>query len=280
MNIELLVPSLKNSSICVHDKIEYSSDCMYDWHVHDEYEIYMCVEGREIFFLNNKECVFTDGDIIFVNERIPHKHVSKKGNKGFLMQFRSDAFLNDDDRHLYRFINSSGDDAVVFKAGTEINKEIRNCIENIIRENMEKRKSFENFIKAEVYKIFAVFDRYDIIKDPARSFSPTSAKRILPALDYIDKHYSEHITLDDMSRIANVDRSHFCRIFKKAVNTSFVEYMNFVRICKAEKLLSSNEKNVSEIAEITGFSSVSYFTRLFKHYKNCTPSQYKKYKMS
>lgn len=280
MNIELLIPSLKNSSICVHDQVEYGSDYMCDWHVHDEYEIYMCIEGYEKFFLNNKECVFTNGDMIFVNERIPHKHVSKKGNKGFLMQFKSDDFLNAADRHLYRFINSSGDDAIVFKAGTDINKEIRNCLEIIMKENKEKRKSFENFIKAEVYKIFAIFDRYDIIKDPARSFSATSAKRILPALEYIDKHFAEHISLDDVSKVANVDKSHFCRIFKKAVNTSFVEYTNFVRVCKAEKLLLSTEKNISEIADMTGFSSVSYFTRLFKYYKNCTPSQYKKYKMS
>jgi AraC-like DNA-binding protein len=52
----------------------------------------------------------------------------------------------------------------------------------------------------------------------------------------------------------------------------FSEYINFVRISKAEKMLRKTDKTVLEVALDTGFSSVSYFNSIFRKYRGCTPS--------
>ena len=57
------------------------------------------------------------------------------------------------------------------------------------------------------------------------------------------------------------------------------EYLNFVRICKAEKLLSSSEKSILEISEAVGFSSISYFNRVFKRVRSSSPGSYRKLKI-
>ncbi|MBQ7365330.1 MAG: helix-turn-helix transcriptional regulator, partial [Clostridia bacterium] len=49
-----------------------------------------------------------------------------------------------------------------------------------------------------------------------------------------------------------------------------------VRICKSEKLLAKSQKTILEVAYDVGFSSVSYFNRIFKRYKNCTPTEYRR----
>ena len=71
------------------------------------------------------------------------------------------------------------------------------------------------------------------------------------------------------------DRSYFCRIFKSAIGATFTEYLNFVRICKAEKKLATTSESILEISAEVGFSSVSYFNKIFKKYKNCSPSAYR-----
>ena len=84
------------------------------------------------------------------------------------------------------------------------------------------------------------------------------------------------ITLDDVAKEQNLNPSYFCRVFKRASGSSFVDYLNFVRICKSEKMLATSEKSILEIACDVGFSSLSYYTRIFKRYKNCTPNEYRR----
>lgn len=59
------------------------------------------------------------------------------------------------------------------------------------------------------------------------------------------------------------------------IGNTFTEYLNFVRICKAEHMLRSGS-SISDAAYVVGFSSLSYFNRVFKKYKFCSPSDYKK----
>ena len=68
---------------------------------------------------------------------------------------------------------------------------------------------------------------------------------------------------------------HFCRLFKGIVGTSPINYINFVRVSKAEKLLKS-ESSLLKVANDMGFSSLSYFNRVFKKYKHYSPGEYKK----
>ena len=99
-------------------------------------------------------------------------------------------------------------------------------------------------------------------------------QKILPILSYINQSYAENITLEDASERLNFDPSYFCRIFKTATGATFTEYLNFVRISKAEKMLSKTRQSILEISEAVGFSSVSYFTRMFKKYRSCSPRVY------
>ena len=84
-----------------------------------------------------------------------------------------------------------------------------------------------------------------------------------PVLSYIDEHYNEKITLEQMSELVNFDKSHFCRVFKRCVNASLVDYINYIRISKAEKLLLSTNKSISEIAEEISKTGITQLFKLF-----------------
>lgn len=278
MLTEILTPSIRNSSIrIVHNK---KSDINWtgSFHIHDECEInYILTTGMD-YILNDRTYKLNPGDIFFVNGRVPHNSTVYKGTKTLMIQFGIDTRSQNVYKTLSRYVNNSGHGTAHFKKGTRECEELTACLKNIIEESTLKNDSYEDFIIAEIYKIIAILYRYDVIKNPERFFSTDGINKLMPVLEYVHSRYNESISLDEMSGLININKSHFCRLFKKNVNTSFVDYLNFVRISKAENLLLSTEKSISEISELVGFKSGAYFTKIFKRLKSCTPMEYRKYK--
>lgn len=94
-------------------------------------------------------------------------------------------------------------------------------------------------------------------------------------MDYIDTHYAEEISLEEMADTIGFSKYHFARLFKQYTNYTFCDYICYRRIKAAEKLLTEPDLSITEIAFQSGFSSISTFNRIFKQLKNCTPSEYR-----
>lgn len=271
MNTELLVSNIKNASICVHNVENAEKDSFVDWHIHDEYEIYMCLEEGKTFYVGEKKYPLKKGDVILVNENVPHKTETASGCRGFLIQLKPEY-----DAHLHVPKGEVG--AYVFGIGNDVNRQISACLHGIIEEYGAKESFYEDFIRAEVCRIFAVLYRKGVIKTAENYCDAKGIERVMPVLNHIAGNYSASISLSEMSELLNVDKAHFCRIFKSATGTTLVDYINYVRVMKAGEFLVSGKMQVSEIAESVGFSSDAYFCKLFKRYKACTPTQYRKFK--
>lgn len=108
------------------------------------------------------------------------------------------------------------------------------------------------------------------------SFNNRSIKLILrKAIDYIQEHYSEPVTLNEVAENIYVSTFYISRMFKKELGKSFVDYLNDVRIEKAKELLKDIKYKTYEVAEIVGISDPHYFSKLFKKYSGMTPSEYR-----
>lgn len=94
-------------------------------------------------------------------------------------------------------------------------------------------------------------------------------------LDYIDSHYTEELTLDNIADFSGFSKYHFTRLFKQYTDSTFYDYLIYRRIKAAEELLANPELSITEIALQSGFSSISTFNRIFKQKKGCTPSEYR-----
>ena len=94
-------------------------------------------------------------------------------------------------------------------------------------------------------------------------------------LEYIDNHYTEDLTLEDMADIIGFSKYHFSRLFKQYTNFTFCDYLKHRRIQAAEMLLEQPEYSITEVALQAGFPSISTFNRIFKEYKNCTPTEFR-----
>ncbi len=98
--------------------------------------------------------------------------------------------------------------------------------------------------------------------------------RIAPAADYMHKCFDKDISVENLALMCSMSPSHFRRTFKQIYNLSPVDYLNQIRINKAKDLLNSRMYSVSDIAVMTGFNSVYYFSRKFKETVGLSPKNF------
>ena len=95
------------------------------------------------------------------------------------------------------------------------------------------------------------------------------------AQDYIEQHYQEKITVDDMAKMVAVSRRSFERRFKNATDNTVIEYLQRVKIEAAKRSFESTRKNISEVMFDVGYSDTKAFRNVFKKITGLTPVEYR-----
>ncbi|MBW5444814.1 response regulator [Cohnella sp. CFH 77786] len=93
---------------------------------------------------------------------------------------------------------------------------------------------------------------------------------------YIDRHYAEKITLQELADEAMVSRNYIAILFKKATGHTIWNYLVSIRMSKARELLLQTHKKVYEIAGDVGYDNSVHFSQLFKEHFGLAPAEYKK----
>ena len=244
-------------------------------HYHDEMEFLIVYEGEFVAIIDNKEYVAKTGEVIFINSGVPHTtRCDKENTYTGILQFRLKDFTETEIERIIRY-------SVKYRSyvGERVrvisSPEFYSCIETVISESSEKKKAYEIFIKSGIFHTLGLLYRNGYLADGLELYQRKEVQKILPALTYINEHFAEDLDLDGVSSHLGFNPSYFCRIFKHATGATFTEYLNFVRICKAERMLAQTQDSILEIAGAVGIYSVSYFNRIFKKYHNCSPSVFR-----
>ncbi|MBN2795713.1 MAG: response regulator [Clostridia bacterium] len=96
------------------------------------------------------------------------------------------------------------------------------------------------------------------------------------SLEYIQQHYHETITLQDLADETYVSIYYLSRMFKKEIGKNFTDYINEFRMNKAKQYLNESNFKAYEVAEMVGVPDPHYFSKLFKKYTGVSPTEYRK----
>ena len=92
-------------------------------------------------------------------------------------------------------------------------------------------------------------------------------KEVEKTIMYINENYKEKIRLSELCFLFGTNKTTLCNHFRSYTGETIIEYVSKLRIKKAKKLMRSGNYNLTEISAIVGFSSVHYFSRIFKQYE-------------
>jgi AraC-like DNA-binding protein/mannose-6-phosphate isomerase-like protein (cupin superfamily) len=256
-------------------------------HWHEHFEILLMVEGRAIFHIDSKPFEAGPGDIVIVPSGA--LHVGYSAGIGPLHYYAivfNAALLKSnkttDPMHavyIAPYLDGSLVFPIMLRHTDSTNAVFKSVLEQVIQEFEGKQRGHELLVKSQMYILFTLLSRQfmpDQLPEKVKASHSRNVDRFKKLLLYIDAHYQEPITVAQAASIVNLNPYHFCKTFKKTTGSTLIEYINFVRVNAAEKLLLESDLTVTEIAEHIGCGNPNYFTKLFKQYKGIAPSQWRK----
>lgn len=102
------------------------------------------------------------------------------------------------------------------------------------------------------------------------------SKDVSKFLEYVNKHYKEHISVKDFSHSIFMSHTGFLLKFKREVGVPPSDYITSFRLKTAAELLLNTHYTISEIASLSGYENVYYFSNAFKNHFSVSPGQYRK----
>ena len=247
-------------------------------HFHEDVELLTVKTGKMAYSINGKIVTLYEGDTIFVNSNQIHYSLSLDNTTAtYVIFIVNPNVLNSsvavEMQALQPVLNNPNLSYLRFRNINENTEEIRNIMLTLpdIRRNPFQitRKFFD------IWEIILTQSRtYGMIEEDNQTDVHTHAFKAM--MYYIQKNYTESITLDDIALSGNVSKSLCNKIFHKYVGDSPVNYLLNYRVRKVAELLRTTPMSLSEIAALTGFNGTSYMSEMFKKYFEMSPRAYRK----
>ena len=154
--------------------------------------------------------------------------------------------------------------------------EILDDLRAVTKAENEKFDFFQLLVHGKMYEIFYILfaNKYIEILDVESQGKKYRALRRIT--EYINENFCENISLDTIAQTTGLSRYYVSHLFKELMNTTFVNYVNELRLTRAAMLLTTTDTPIIEIAGMSGFKNISNFNRAFKMYYDTTPSKYRK----
>ncbi len=213
------------------------------------------IKGNAEFTFKGEKLKAESNDIIFVPEGIGY-HIKGKDEKLFCIHFLADGVPTD------KILKFKPSNSLIF------GKLFSNIFEHWIQ-----RKSG--------YYVQSISDFYKIISkiqfQQSETKFITSRGDIAESVQYIHEHFTEtDITIGKIAEASNLSESHFRKLFGASFGVSPLKYLNELRVAYAKELVESGYYKIYEIANMSGFADVKYFSTVLKKATGSPPSGYKK----
>lgn len=267
---------LTNEEMPLHSKITEDGDHNI-FHTHDFYEIFYILEGSIEHEINGTRTRLYAGDIVFTNPSDVHSFFREPGNR---CKHRDIIIRPQFFQTVCHFIDEN------FQYAYD-----KNLLPKVVRLSKEKLESYEN-------RIINVI----LTSSTNATFHLASAKTLCVSLlnnliegekKQVDNHYPMwfrellarfHMNdflregLDEILSPFHFSHSYMCRVFHKYLNCTMTDYLNEVRLQQATFLLQYTDETILSICHDVGFSSISYFNKLFRKKYGMSPNEFRKTK--
>jgi AraC family L-rhamnose operon transcriptional activator RhaR len=154
------------------------------------------------------------------------------------------------------------------------------CLESIMAEQRSQANGWQDATTAAVLRLLVVVAR---LRSAGDTNSPRAApmagrtdQAVLDAASYLEAHFSEPVSLDDLAGRVHLSPGHLSRSFTARMGMGVVEYTHRLRAEEACRLLRCTEEPVSQIASRVGYDEIAYFSRCFRSQMDQSPTEYRR----
>ena len=251
---------------------------LFYWHFHPEFELVYIEGASATRHVGNHISQFTDSDLVLIGSNIPHLNF----DYGVTTTYRKEV-LHLKPSFKETFVSQLPELQSIehlielSKYGLAFSGTTKKVVGELLKE-LHLLAPFEFFMQTmTILKTLAHSSEFELLhtKPYVNRYSKKEQERIRKIYALVDERYQNKITVEEVAELCNLTKPAFCRYFKKATGSTFINFLNQYRISQAKRLLLAG-KNISETCYECGFESLSYFNRTFKKVTEENPSEFKK----
>ena len=235
-------------------------------HWHEHLELLYILEGKTNVEINGTVISVEKGDLIVVNGNELHGCFGDQIPVSIMViSFEMETLAKEfAEKH------------IIFQALIRDDKEIAHMVTNIVEENEQKNMGYKLICKGYVLQLIAYLCRNyasEMLTDTESAKRRRNLERLNIVLQYINKHFSEEISVEELAELIHLSEGRFSHLFKENVGMSALKYINEVRIRKADALLQNETLTIAEVASYVGISNYGYFGKMYKRYYGYAPGE-------
>lgn len=156
-------------------------------------------------------------------------------------------------------------------------RELLSCLELMLQEAREGLSGYEGVCRHLLEVVLVRLERQDLLSLSDEPDGSRPSRECALVRRYIDNHFKENLRLDQLARLAHVNKYHLAHAFRREFGTSPISYLISQRVAESRFLLRETDHTLSLIAQMLGFSSPSYFSQCFRRVEGVSPMEYRKF---
>ena len=246
----------------------------YDLHSHSAIEVILPDRGEAAYQVQEEAYHVRPGEVLILPSGCLHSLTEPPDTRRHLLLFEPNPLLSLRD---IPNISAMMQQPIFLRDGTELQTRVRKLLMQVVDCYFRKEDMWNTECYSYLLQMYALLGRHYL---EAAGVQRPSQHTIDPAImnsaiTYINEHYMDDLSLEDAALFAGFSKYYFSRMFKQFSGISFSEYLTTKRLNVASDLLVRTNQPIREIAISSGFGSTATFNRVFREYKNCTPSQFR-----
>lgn len=241
-----------------------------DWHsvphTHNHMELFFIVGGKGQFQIQDQLYPVNINNLVIINPNVSHTEVSLNAQP---LEY---IVLGIEGIELATSENSNGQFCILDHVESV---EISSCLRNILREMELKNTGYEDVCQAYMEILVIRLMRNTALAVPTEPQVISANRQCAAIRRYIDLHFKEPLTLEQLAEEAHMNKYYLSHAFKREYGVSPINYMISRRIEESKYLLAETDLSMSQISQLLGFSSLSYFSQVFRRTQSISPKEYR-----
>lgn len=240
-------------------------------HWHERMELLYLRKGDIDLRVSDESFRLSAGQVAIVNSGQLHTGICAAEHVEYeVLMFDLNVFLNDTTA-VQQYLTPVLQSYIVFRNVTD-QPEVVQAVEDLVS-LLQDEQQHPLYAIGQIYRLFGAMCRYCAVEQgPLR----TPDKKFGQVLEYINTHYTEHISAGTLSRQFNYSEAYFCRLFKQLTGLTPSAYIRILRLEYAQQLLKQPQLDIADVADRCGFSDTAYFCNCFRKQLSQTPSEFRR----
>ncbi len=246
-------------------------------HWHKAVELLLFVKGKVTCNFENGNRHFKSGDLYIINSHEVHETKCTRNAVYLVVHIAPDVMCKfvptfDQMRFSLAFDPEDQGKAMAFE-------QLRVHMQEILRHTEETDIAYKLDRQARLFAVAAILVKHfsqPLAVEETR-LQRSDMTRLEPLLEHIQLHHDEELPLDEAVEFMGLNKEYFCRLFKKNMGVSYLQYVYQVRTTAVCRDLETTEDPIGEIGERHGFRDPKMLNQYFREIYGCTPSEKRKF---